>query len=80
VTAVGTQTPDDESGSTDVNQFMDELKQMVTGVVWQVKRSNGKKHHHRGRLEKPKEKAPKKGNETDDKSKQMICPACRKGS
>jgi len=77
-----------ESGELDIAQFMAELKNMVTEVIWQVKNS---KKMEITILEDPEEKAQKKeeaqakAKKNEKKksagkpAKEMICPKCKKG-
>jgi DNA topoisomerase-3 len=71
---------DIERGNYDIQQLMQEMRQMVTDVVLQVKQGQRKQITI---LEEPKEKEKKGRNEKSDKQKSMaielVCPACKLG-
>jgi DNA topoisomerase-3 len=72
-----------ESGELAINQFMADLKNMVTEVIWQVKKSPKKEITI---LEDPKEQKKKQAKNSSGKTKnekseeRMTCPKCGKGT
>lgn len=65
-----------ESGELGIAQFMAELKNMVTEVIWQVKKSPKKEITI---LEDPKEEKKKLAKKTQP-AEEMTCPKCGKGT
>ena len=67
-----------EKGQYDAGEFMNELKQMVSDIVFHVKHDRSeKKIEVVSEEEKPKKKATKEKKEA--KVKELICPQCKQG-
>ena len=71
-----------ESGELEINQFMADLKNMVTEVIWQVK--NSKKKEITILEEEQEKKQPEEKNQGKKKTsskapEDLTCPRCQKG-
>ncbi|HKJ40880.1 MAG TPA: DNA topoisomerase 3 [Sunxiuqinia sp.] len=72
-----------ESGELAINQFMAELKNMVTEVIWQVKKSPKKEITilEDPRAQKKKQAENSSANKKKDKpDEKLTCPKCGKGT
>ncbi len=71
-----------ESGELEIAQFMADLKNMVTEVIWQVKNSRKKEITIlEDEASKAKEKTKAKGEKkaSSKPAKDLLCPRCQKG-
>lgn len=71
-----------ESGELEIAQFMAELKNMVTEVIWQVKNSRKKEItilEEEETEDKGKTKAKGEKKATGKAAKDLSCPSCEKG-
>lgn len=65
-----------ELGNFEVNQFMAELKNMVVGIVWDVKQRK-----NISKIQVIEENSPKKNTEKKKAEKSvLICPKCKQGT
>lgn len=71
-----------ESGELNIAQFMAELKNMVTEVIWQVKKSRKKEItilEDEGKKAQAADKGKNKKKTSGKTAEELTCPKCKKG-
>lgn len=76
-----------ENGEYDAKQFLDEMKEMVSGIVTEVKREQKqqitieeeKKETGKGNKDKSEKGEGKKKPASNNSTGELICPKCKKG-
>ena len=68
-----------EKGTYDAKAFIDEMKEMVSGLVAEVRNEKGKTIEIEEQQKDEKKETPQSKEKDTNPEKELVCPKCRKG-